>query len=157
MVKYIIKINCTDKSDLAFNKKKLQKNNPPDLILDNISSIFPYIKNIKIIHKKLYKFTTKTLEFYCEDDNELSDDDFIHFIEVLKKLSFSSDNNTKVRYVTIINDIDDNNVLRQKHKNVLIYNFTSLEEIEIKPQGPRKPNHFKYMTELLYVCKNLQT
>ena len=147
MVKFIIKINCTDINNLSFNKKKITKKNPPDLILGNISCIFPYIKSIKIIHKELYNFTTKTLEFFCENDDELSDDDFIHFIEVLKKFGFHSNDKTEIRYVEIIN---------QKHVVSKIRYFTSLEEIaETHPKGPRKPNRSKYMTELLYICKNL--
>lgn len=170
MVKYIIKINCTRKNDLAFNNKDIVKKkrnvsqNPSDLTLGNISCIFPNIKSIKILYKTFIKnnndnelsdddYTTKTLEFYYENDDELSDDDFIHFIEVLKKLGFHSENNTKVRYVKIINDIDG---LRQKHVVSKIIYFTSLKKIKIVPQkGPRKPNRSKYMTELLYICKNL--
>ena len=78
MVKYIIKIDCTHITNLSFNgrnirlgKKKTRKRRkvsqcPPDLTLGYILCIFPYIKSIKIIHKKLNNFTMKTLEFYCE-------------------------------------------------------------------------------------------
>ena len=168
MVKYIIKIDCTHITNLSFNgrnirlgKKKTRKRRkvsqcPPDLTLGYISCIFPYIKSIKIIHKKLNNFTMKTLVFYCESEFDLSTEEFIHFIEVLKKIGFSSRDNTTVRYVKIINYYEET-ILRHEHVDIIIYTFTSLERIQPifrTPRIRRNPNN-RYFTELLYICKNL--
>ena len=168
MVKYIIKIDCTHITNLSFNgrnirlgKKKTRYRRkvsqcPPDLTLGYILCIFPYIKSIKIIHKKLNNFTMKTLEFYCESEFDLSTEEFIHFIEVLKKIGFSSHDNTTVRYVKIINYYEET-ILRHEHVDIIIYTFTSLERIQPifrTPRIRRNPNS-RYFTELLYICKNL--
>ena len=166
MVKYIIKIDCTHITNLSFNgrnirlgKKKTRKRRkvsqcPPDLTLGYILCIFPYIKSIKIIHKKLNNFTMKTLEFYCESESEsdLSSEEFIDFIEVLKKIGFSSIDNTKIRYVKIINYYEET-ILRYKHVDIIIYTFTSLERIQ--PIFRIRRYRYKYRTELLNICKNL--
>ena len=98
----------------------------------------------------------KTLEFYCEREYDLSTEEFIHFIEVLKKIGFSSHDNTTVRYVKIINYVDKT-ILRHEHVDIIIYTFTSLERIQPifrTPRICRNPNS-RYFTELLYICKNL--
>ena len=168
MINYIIKIDCTHITNLSFNgrnirfgKKKTRNRRkvsqcPPDLTLGYISCIFPYIKSIKIIHKKINNFTMKTLEFHCESEFDLSSEEFIHFIEVLKKIGFSSIDNSKVKYVKIINYIDGT-VLRHEHVDIIIYTFTSLERIEPIFRTPRIPRNPKcrYATELLYICKNI--
>ena len=166
MVKYIIKIDCTHITNLSFNgrnirlgKKKTRYRRkvsqcPPDLTLGYILCIFPYIKSIKIIHKKLNNFTRKTLEFYCESESEsdLSSEEFIDFIEVLKKIGFSSIDNTEIRYVKIINYYEET-ILRYKHVDIIIYTFTSLERIQ--PIFRIRRYRYKYRTELLNICKNL--
>ena len=157
MVKYIIKIDCTHITNLSFNgrnirlgKKKTRYRRklsqcPPDLTLGYISCIFPYIKSIKIIHKKLNNFTRKTLEFYCESESEsdLSSEEFIDFIEVLKKIGFSSIDNTEIRYVKIINYYEET-ILRYKHVDIIIYTFTSLERIQ--PIFRIRRYRYKYRT-----------
>jgi len=168
MINYIIKIECTHNTNLSFNsknitlgKKKMQNRKkvsqcPPDITLGYISCIFPYIKNIKINHKTLNNFTRKTLEFYCEREYDLSSKEFIHFIEVLNKLGFSSSDNSKVKYVKIINYMDGT-VLRQEHVDIIIYTFTSLERIApifTTPRIQRNPK-CRYMTNLLNICKNI--
>ena len=98
----------------------------------------------------------KTLEFYCESVFDLSTEEFIHFIEVLKKIGFSSHDNTTVRYVKIINYYEET-ILRHEHVDIIIYTFTSLERIQPifrTPRIRRNPNS-RYFTELLYICKNL--
>ena len=163
MVKYIIKINCTGKKDLTFNgiairvaKKNLHQS-PPDITLGYISCIFPYIKELKILYKTLNKRTIKRLEFYCENETDLSDEDFIHLIEVLKRLGFASENDVKISYCKIDKYIDGNNVMREKHEEILAYTFTSLVKIvRVKRKNrKRKPERSIYTTKLLYVCKNL--
>lgn len=168
MINYIIKIDCTHINDLSFNgrnirlgKKKTRNRRkisqcPPDLTLGYISCIFPYIKSIKIIHKKVNKFTRKTLEFHCEREFDLSSEEFIHFVEVLKKIGFSSIDNSKVRYVKIIN-YNDGTVLLHEHVDIIIYTFTSLERIEPIFRTPRIARNRKsrYKTDLLYICKNI--
>ena len=170
MVKYIIKIDCSHITNLSFNgrnirlgKKKTRYRRkvsqcPPDLTLGYILCIFPYIKSIKIIHKKLNNFTRKTLEFYCESESDLSSEEFIDFIEVLKKIGFSSIDNTKIRYVKIINYFDES-IIRYEHVDIIIYTFTSLERIQpiFRTLRIRRNlnSRYKYRTELLNICKNL--
>lgn len=163
MVKYIIKINCTGKKDLTFNgiairvaKKNLHQS-PPDITLGYISCIFPYIKELKIVYKKFDKITIKRLEFYCENETDLSDEDFIHLIEVLKRLGFASENDVKISYCKIDKYINGKNVMREKHEEILAYTFTSLVKIvRVKRKNrKRKPERSIYTTKLLYVCKNL--
>lgn len=162
MVKYIIKINCTGKKDLTFNgiairvaKKNLHQS-PPDITLGYISCIFPYIKELKILYKTLNKRTIKRLEFYCENETDLSDEDFIHLIEVLKRLGFASENDVKISYCKIDKIdkyINGKNVMREKHEEILAYTFTSL--VKITDSKQRRRNRSKYYTKPLHVCKNL--
>jgi hypothetical protein len=160
MVKYIIKIHCTREKELTFNgigiraaKKNLHQS-PPDITLGYISCIFPYIKEIKIVYKELRKITIKRLEFDCEDETDLSEEDFVHFIEVLNRLGFHSADNVKISYCKIVENID-NNVIRNSHEEILVYSFTSQKPIETKRKKKRMPNRSKYATRKLYVCKNL--
>ena len=160
MVRYIIKIHCTRKKELTFNgigiraaKKNLHQS-PPDITLGYISCIFPYIKEIKIVYKEIDDITIKRLEFDCEDETDLSEEDFIHFIEVLKRLGFHSANNVKICYCKIVDGIE-NNVIRNRHEEILVYSFTSQKPIETKRKKKRMPNRSKYATRKLYVCKNL--
>jgi len=162
MVKYIIKINCTGKKDLTFNSiairvaKKNLHQSPPDITLGYISCIFPYIKELKILYKTLNKRTIKRLEFYCENETDLSDEDFIHLIEVLKRLGFASENDMKISYCKIDKIdkyINGKNVMREKHEEILAYTFTSL--VKITDSKQRRRNRSKYYTKPLHVCKNL--
>jgi len=168
MVKYIIKINCTGEKDLTFNgiKIRVAKKNlyqsPPDITLGYISCIFPYIKDIKIVTKILEIKEIKKirkiqrLEFYCENETDLNDEEFIHFIEVLKRLGFASENDVKISYCKIVRNMDDNNVLRDKHDEIFVYKFTSLKKIEnSKCHQIRKSNRSQYKTRALHICKNL--
>jgi hypothetical protein len=160
MVKYIIKINCTGKKDLTFNgiairvaRKNLHQS-PPDITLGYISCIFPYIKELKIVYKTLDNITIKRLEFYCENETDLSDEEFVHFIEVLNKLGFASENDAKIRYCKIVKYKDDNNVIRDKHEEIFLYTFTSLIKIKYGKKLRRR-NRSKYSTRVLYICKNI--
>lgn len=160
MVKYIIKINCTGKKDLTFNgiairvaRKNLHQS-PPDITLGYISCIFPYIKELKIVYKRLNTITIKRLEFYCENETDLSEEEFVHFIEVLKRLGFASERDVKISYCKIVRYMDDNNVMRDKHDEILAYTLTSLIKIE-DSKKPRRRNRSKYFTRVLYICKNL--
>jgi hypothetical protein len=163
LVKYIIKINCTGKKDLTFNgiairvaRKNLHQS-PPDITLGYISCIFPYIKELKIVYKTLNKITIKRLEFYCENETDLCDEEFVHLIEVLKRLGFDSENDVKISYCKIVRYMDYNNVMRDKHEEIFLYTFTSLIKIEDRKRRRRKqkPNRSKYSTRPLYICKNL--
>jgi hypothetical protein len=94
------------------------------------------------------------LEFYCENETDLSDEDFVHFIEVLKRLGFASEKDVKISYCKIVRYMDDNNVMRDKHDEILAYTLTSL--IKIKDSKKlRRRNRSKYSTKVLYICKNL--
>jgi hypothetical protein len=156
MVNYIIKIECTHKNNLAFNDNIIKRTNstsqnPPDITLGYISCIFPYIKNITIVYTKVKKFTKKYLEFICNNDRELSDGEFINFMDVLKNIGFSCCNqNTIITYSRINNDKNTDNY---KIVDILKYNYKSLKKIEV--DGKLKNYNSKYEKYLLNICKNI--
>jgi hypothetical protein len=64
MANYIIKIDCTNKEKLALNDKKITRDgvdtqNPTDLALGYLVSIFPYIESVEIVHIKIAGFTMR--------------------------------------------------------------------------------------------------
>lgn len=156
MVKYIIKIICTNVSDLAYNNRIIRQNNIPkdkleDLIYEFNCEIGIDIDNIIINYKRLRGrgFTCKKLEFEYDSKNELNDIEFITFIRILKRYKFLpypiNDNKpTTIRYVNKTNE----------HTNILNYIYISEEKID-PPNSlyDIKPNNSDYSTSILY--KNL--
>lgn len=157
MAKYIIKIDCTNKEKLALNYKKITRDgfdtqNPTDVALGYFVSIFPYIESVAIVHVKIAGFTKRYLYFFCYNENELSDQEFINFIGVLKNIGFIAQfKNAIISYVQISN-IGDNYM----HSDILKYNYNSEEKLEVD-SIPRNPYHYKYgnSTYTLKICKNL--
>ena len=96
------------------------------------------------------------MEFYCENETDLCDEEFVHLIEVLKRLGFDSENDVKISYCKIVRYMD-NNVMRDKHEEIFVYTFTSLIKIEDckRRRRKQKPNRSIYKTKVLYICKNL--
>ena len=132
MNNYIIRIECTHKDNLSFNNNVITKKenilqNPPDLILGYISCIFPFIKSIDIVYDKVKnkKFTKKYLEFFCYNEDELNDNYFINFINVLKRVGFNSNNkNTLITYIKIVNN-------EEEYIDILKYYYISTEKIDV--------------------------
>jgi len=157
MANYIIKIDCTNKEKLVLNDKKITRDgmetqNPTDLALGYLVSIFPYIESVAIVHIKIAGFTKRFLYFFCYNENELSDAEFINFIGVLKNIGFIAQfKNAIISYVKISN-IGDN----YRHSDILKYNYNSEEKLEVDSR-PRNPYHYKYgnYTYTLKICKNI--
>jgi len=153
MANYIIKIDCTHKENLKFNDKKIvDTQNPPDLALGYLVSLFPFIERIALVHKRVNGFTKKSLDFFCYNETELSDAEFINFIGVLKNMGFTTElKNTIISYVKISSDGGN-----YKHSEILKYYYKSEEKLEIDGR-PKNPYHYKYgnATYMLNICKNL--
>jgi len=154
MSNYIIRIECTHKENLSFNNIIIKKNkilqNPPDLTLGYISSIFPFIKSIDIVYEKIKnkRFTKKYLEFFCYNEEELIDNSFINFIDVLKRIGLKSDNNNStITYCKIIDNEEE-----CKYIDILKYYYISTEKIDV--DGKIK-ELYNTETRLLDICKNI--
>jgi hypothetical protein len=155
MNNYIIRIECTHKDNLSFNNNVITKKenilqNPPDLILGYISCIFPFIKSIDIVYDKVKnkKFTKKYLEFFCYNEDELNDNYFINFIDVLKRVGFNSNNkNTLITYIKIVDDQEE-----YKYIDILKYYYISTEKIDV--DGKIKKS-YNTETRMLDICKNI--
>jgi len=155
MSNYIIRIECTHKEDLSFNNNIITKKenilqNPPDLTLGYISCIFPFIKSIDIVYEKIKKkrFTKKYLEFFCYNEDELIDNSFINFIDVLKRIGFNSDNNNStITYSKIIEREE-----KCKYIDILKYYYISTDKINV--DGKIKKS-YNTETRMLDICKNI--
>jgi hypothetical protein len=153
MNNYIIRIECTHKDNLSFNNNVITKKenilqNPPDLTLGYISCIFPFIKSIDIVYDKVKtkKFTKKYLEFFCYNEDELNDNYFINFIDVLKRVGFNSNNkNTLITYIKIVNN-------EEEYIDILKYYYISTEKIDV--DGKIKKS-YNTETRMLDICKNI--
>lgn len=157
MENYIIKIDCTHKHNLILNDKKITKygidtQNPTDLALGYLVSIFPYIKNVAIVHKKIFGFTKKYLCFFCYNENELSDTEFINFINVLKNIGFIAVLKNSIITYSHISNIGKNIM----HSEILKYNYNSEKKLDIDNR-PKSPYHYKYGNHIynLNICKNI--
>ena len=136
---YKIKISCTSKDDLSYNNKKIyNKLNLVQLINDT-----DYIEKILILYKKHNNkpIITKSLEFLCKCDNEISDIDFQTFIEKMINIGFSSNNNTPIHLIKINNN--------KPSEPIFIYNFQSITEKNIS-KIKYKPNNSTYLTHILH-------
>lgn len=156
MISYIIKIECTHKENLNFNNNIIRKNsvnnfqNPPDITLGYITNIFPYIKNIGIVYIKIKKFTKKYLNFFCKNEIELNENEFINFINNIKKIGFNSNNkNTIISYSKIEKNENDNTY---KYIDIYKYYYDSLIKIEVNNQYKK---YYNKNTILLNICKNI--
>jgi len=131
---YKIKISCTNEEDLNYKKEKCTKK----IILDDEFKLLmennKYIEKGLFLHKTQEKFTTKTLEFLC--NNEISEEDFKTFIQDMKNIGFSSKNdNHRISFINVDNP----------HNPIYSCYFVSLENCKKK-----KKNGSCYATELLY-------
>jgi hypothetical protein len=137
-----IKINCTTQEELQINNKKINLKNYNKL--DDKPDKFEYISKIFLLQK--YKFidnkTTyirKSLEFICNKD--ITEEEFINFIENLKKIGFmTKKDNLKIRYI-------DN-----EGKVVFNYNFNTNKPFIIPAFSNKKKSLYKQQN--LYVKHN---
>lgn len=101
---YKIRISCTTQKDLMINNKKINKNT------FNSVKLPEYIKKVFIFYEDNFhsktdnNYINKTLEFYT--DKNLSEEEFIDFIDTLKKSGISSNRKyPKIQMIDIDGDI----------------------------------------------------
>ena len=143
MNNYKIKISCTSKDDLCYNNKKMSIKNYNKQNLEKLINNTYYIEKTLILYKKLKNIdiTTKSLEFICKCDNEISDNEFQTFIKNMINIGFSSNNKTTIHLIKI----NDN----KPNETIFIYEFESITKKNIK-KTKNKPNNSTYHTQMLY-------
>jgi len=139
---YKIKISCTSPKQLCYNGKKISKKNYNKCEFERLIINTDYINNALILHKKIRKpcgrpFTTKTLEFIC--NKEISDIEFIYFIQNMNDIGFNSEDDTNIQFIKLDNI----------HNPILIYSFKTMT-----PQKQQEIEYHKnistYATQFLY-------
>lgn len=110
-------------------------------LIDNTN----YIQKTLILYKNIKDrkdryLTTKSLEFLCKCDNEISDIEFQTFIKNMINIGFSSNNNT-IYLIKINNNKPDEPIFK--------YKFQSITKQKIK-KIKNKPNNSTYYTQILY-------
>jgi len=137
MNNYKIKISCTSKDELCYNNKKISIKNYNKLKLEEFINKNDIYK-LLILHKKINSsnFTTKTLEFLCNFDKEMSEDDFQLFIKYMIDIGFNSKHNTIIQFI-------DN----KRNEPIYTYNFQTITKTNNKN---KMPNNSTYSTQILY-------
>jgi hypothetical protein len=143
MYNYKIKISCTTKDELCYNNKKISNKNYNRPNFEELINNTDYIETALILykHKHFKKFTTKSLEFMCKRDNEISESDFKKFIKSMKNIGFKSNNDNTIKLIKI-NDNKPNELF-------LTYKF-QLETKEPNKEYIYKKNNSTYSTQFLY-------
>jgi hypothetical protein len=128
-----IKIYCTTQEELQINNKKInlknynKLNEKPDKF-EFVSKIF-LLQKYKFINNKT-TYIRKSLEFICNRD--ITEEEFIMFIENLKKIGFTTKKDElKIRYI-------DN-----EGKIVFNYNFTTNKPLIIPAFSNKKKSLYK--------------
>lgn len=137
---YRIKISCTGKNQLSFNKKHITQKSSDNIVRDMNLPSYNYISKSNIVYKKHNKFTTKFLEFYC--DKIINEKQFKKFIKKMHNVGFNStDGNVHVEFI----DINTNN-------NIYCYNFQTIKKSECDDYTNRK-NTSRYFTQNIFSKK----
>ena len=149
MYNYKIKIACTTKDDLCYNNKKISNKNYNRPNFEELINNTDYIETALILYKnsktnKNEFIITKSLEFMCKYDNEISELNFQKFIKSLKKIGFSSGEFNTIHLIKI-----NNNEQEEKEKLILKYKFQSETKTKIKNKKKKK-NKSSYSTQFLY-------
>ena len=133
---YKIKIPCTHKQDLSYNKKKIKKTNYHELkkVVHNIE----YIEKTLILYKNKKNLTTKTLEFLCK--REIDEYEFKNFIKNMQNNGYSSEKNTSIQFIKLNNN----------NEIIFEYYFQSITKKENTIPTQHKPNNSYYRTHILY-------
>jgi rRNA processing protein Gar1 len=143
---YKIKISCTSKEELSCNNKKISKKNYNKLNLERLINTTDYIEKAVLLYKncKTYNnvnITTKSLEFICKCNNEISAIDFETFIKEMQTIGFIASVFNTIHLIKINTD--------KQEETILKYRFKSITEEEIKPRI-RSENKSSYRTQTLY-------
>lgn len=140
IIMYRIKIACTNKDKLSFNKKHITQKLCDNIVHDMNLSSYNYISKSNIVYKKHNKFTTKFLEFYC--DKIINERQFKKFIKKMHSVGFdSTDRDVNVEFI----DINTNN-------NIYCYNFQSIKKSECDEYIARK-NNSRYFIQNIFTKK----
>jgi len=149
MNNYKIKISCTSKDDLSYNNKKISKKNYNKRNLERLINTTDYIEKAVLLYKNSkthdnVNITTKSLEFICKCNYEISAIDFETFIKEMQTIGFIASKFNTIHLIKINTDKPEETILK--------YRFQSITKKKIKPRG-RSENKSSYSTQTLY-CKN---
>ena len=129
---YRIKIPCTQKNELAFKSKKIDKDTRIPEMIKHINFINPNMIRLVIKTNKGEKIPIQTLEFMCT--RELNDRDILYFVDAMKKNGFESTKNICFKYC------------KNHHENIIKYKFTTLDIFIINNTTNYKNNSSSYIT-----------
>ena len=118
----------TTKLNLQYNGKPISRKNHNEINFKKLIDDSNYINTRLILYKILSKLmfrpiTTKTLEFLCSNENELTEIEFVCFIKDMKNIGFSclDENNTihliKLHKLKSVQDKYIHSIDPQKHRN----------------------------------------
>ena len=143
---YKIKISCTSINDLSYNNKKISKKNYNKLNLERLIDTIDYIEKAVLLYKnsKTYNnvyITTKSLEFKCKCNTEISAIDFETFIKEMQTIGFIASEFNTIHLIKIYTDKPEETILK--------YRFQSITKEKIKTRG-RSENKSSYSTQTLY-------
>ena len=132
---YRIKIPCTQKNELTFKRKKIDKDTQIPEMITNIDFIDPNMIRLVIKTNKGEndkEITIQTLEFMCT--RELNDRDILYFVEAMKKNGFESTKNVYFKYC------------KNHNENIIKYKFTTLNILITDNTTNYKINSSSYIT-----------
>ena len=133
---YRIKIPCTREDELAFKRKKIDKDTRiPDEMIKNINFINPNMTRLVIKTNKGEndkEIKTQTLEFMCT--RELNDRDILYFVDIMKKNKFKSTKNVYFKYC------------KNHHEDIIKFKFTTLDILITSNTTNYKSNNSSYTT-----------
>jgi len=133
---YKIKIACTSKDELSFNKKHITPKLSNNIVHDMNLPSYNYISKSNIVYKTHKKFTRKFLEIYC--DKMINIKQFKRFIKKMHHSGFSSTSDLRVEFI----DVNTNN-------NIYCCNFQTMNEMNCNDYVKRK-NTSRYLTQNIF-------
>ena len=149
MYNYKIKIECTSEDKLCYNNKKISNKNYNRPNFEELINNTDYIETALILYKKVYEnkiITTKSLEFMCKCDNEISEFNFLTFIKNMKNIGYSSGKFNTIHLIKIIN-----NKKNCVEETILKYKFQLETKTKTKiKKKEKKKNKSTYSTQFLY-------
>lgn len=145
MIHYKIRISCTSNGDLYYKNEDFPRENYNKLNFEPLLNTIDFIDKVLILHKKVHTknnmILTKSLEFMCECNTEVSVIDFENFIRELQTFGFSSNSFNTIHLIKL-NDYEP-------YETILNYKFQSITNVKIKPRK-RTANKSIYHSQFLY-------
>ena len=139
---YKIKIFCTNINELSFTGCRINRSNYDNIIYILNPEEDDFINKIIILYKyskrhDIENFVVKSLEIIC--NTELTENQFIEYIEKMHDCGFESKNNVTVEFI----NIEDN-------KTIYKYSFNSMEPVRIIPRNGQYKNNSSYTVSTIY-------